>query len=191
MSPFHLTTAVVIVASHEVQAIAVPILREYALDTLIRVPAHLTLLYPFVQYEQLEAACQKLRAVCAEITPFDITMDGYDHFPTVAFMKPADPQPLREVFRRLYAVFPECPPYRGQFGYDIHPHMTVGEFDSEADRSAVPLPAYSPTTFRAERAHILYGIDEEALPWITYDVIPFGKEPSFSSATNEAVVRLP
>jgi 2'-5' RNA ligase len=174
MSSFQLSTAVIIVAPHEVQAIAVPTLRQYALDTLIRVPAHLTLLYPFVNYERLGEACSKLRSIFANVRPFEITMDGYDNFPTVSFMKPANPTSVQEVFRKIYAAFPEYPPYRGAFGNDLHPHMTVGEFNSETERQDAILPEYPPTTFRAERAHVLYGIDGEALPWITYEVIPFG-----------------
>ena len=175
MGTVQLATAVVIIASHEVQAIAVPTLRRYTPEALIRVPAHLTLLYPFVEYEQLNTACQKLRRILAEVEPFDITMDGYDCFPTVSFMVPADPGPIQAVFRQILAAFPECPPYRGLFGNDLHPHMTVGEFDNEAERQAVTLPDYPPTTFRAECAHVLYGIDGQPLPWITYDVIRLGK----------------
>jgi 2'-5' RNA ligase len=176
MRSYPLTTGIIIVAPHEVQAIAVPTLQQYGFNALIRVPAHLTLLYPFVEFDQLGAACEKLRSIFASVSPFAITMDGYGYFPTVSYMKPANPGPVQDVFRRIFAAFPECPPYRGQFGNDLHPHMTVGEFSSEHERQAAILPEYPPTTFCAERIHVIYGIDDAALPWITYTVIPFGEQ---------------
>ena len=169
-----LTTVIMIVAPHEVQAIAVPILRKYAPDTLSRVPAHLTILYPFVGYERLNGACTKLRAICADIAPFEITMSGYDSFPLTAYMNPRDPAPILAVFKKIFAEFPECPPYGGSFGDELHPHMTVGEFRSEAEQRAAVLPTYAPLTFRADKLHVMYGIDREPLPWLTHAVIPLG-----------------
>jgi 2'-5' RNA ligase len=169
-----LTTVVMLIPPHEVQALAVPILRKYAPDTLTRVPAHLTVLYPFVAFEQLDTACAVLRTICAHTAPFDVTMSGYDSFPGVAFMTPLDPSPIESLFQRIFAQFPECPPYDGAFGNDLHPHMTVGEFHSEAKQRGALLPYYAPITFRAEKVHIMFGIEGRPLPWITYDVIPLG-----------------
>lgn len=167
-----LTTAIIIAAPHEVQAVAVPLLQRYAPDTSVRVPAHITVLFPFVPVERLAVASVKLREICASIAPFDITMQGYDFFPGVAFMNPLNPAPIQAVFRKIFAAFPECPPYGGQFGHDLHPHMTVGEFASDDERKAAVLPDYTPMTFRAERLHLIYGPINAALPWITFDVIP-------------------
>lgn len=171
-----LTTGIIIVAPHEIQAIAVPLLQRYAPDTSVRVPAHITLLFPFVPVERLAEAAVKLREICAQIQPFKITLQGYDSFPGVAFMNPVNPSPIQAVFRKIYAAFPECPPYGGQFGHDLHPHMTVGEFASEAEQKAAVLPDYAPVTFRAERLHLVYGPIDAALPWIIYDVIPLSSD---------------
>src|SRR4051794_10274025 len=123
-----LSTAVVIFASHEIQAIATPIMRQYALESLIRVPAHITLMFPFVPYDQLGEAAQTIQSICSHIKPFEITLSGYDQFPGVIFMKPANPEPIKAVFRQIYDAFPLYPPYGGAFGNDLHPHVTVGEF---------------------------------------------------------------
>jgi len=172
-----LTTVLMIVAPHEIQTIAAPIMRRYALDTLIRVPAHLTVLYPFVACERLPEACQILREVCAAIPPFDVTMSGYDQFPTAIYMKPVDPAPIQDVFRRVYARFPECPPYGGQWGDELQPHMTVAEFQSDYDMGAAlkSLPVYRPTRFHVDRLHVMAGIDHEPIPWLTHDIIPLAK----------------
>ncbi len=171
-----LTTVLMIVAPHEVQAVAVPLMRRYAPDTASRVPAHLTLLYPFVAYERLDEACMQLHSICAKISSFEVTMAGYGEFPGVIYMTPHNPQPIKNVFRRIYQEFPECPPYRGAFGDDLTPHMTIGEFESREEQRAAraAMPSYTPITFQVTRLHILYGIDQIALPWLTYAVIPLG-----------------
>lgn len=167
-----LETAIIIVAPHDVQTVAVPLLRQYAPETLIRVPPHITVLYPFVPVNRLDEACAKLNEICASVPAFDITMTGYDSFPKVAFMNPANPAPIQAVFRKIFAAFPECPPYGGAFGNDLHPHMTVGEFATIEAQQAAVLPDYAPTTFRAKRLHVMYGPIDRALSWITHAVIP-------------------
>jgi 2'-5' RNA ligase len=169
----NLTTALVIFAPHEVQAIAVPILRQYALENLIRVPPHITLMFPFIEYERLDEAAQTITTICAHIKPFEITLSGYDQFPGVIFMRPANPEPIKAVFRQIYDAFPLYPPYRGAFGNDLHPHLTVAEFKNEDEQRTVWLPDYAPITFRAERVHLIYGVQREPLPWLTHSVITF------------------
>ncbi len=171
-----LTTVIMIVAPHELQAIAVPLMRRYAPDTLTRVPAHLTILYPFAPYERLDEACLQLQAICAGIAPFEVTIAGYAEFPGVVYMLPRNPRPIKHLFHRISQDFPDFPPYRGAYGSEITPHLTVGEFESdEEQRSAwAALPRYEPYTFRVTHLHVLYGLDGITLPWLTRAVIPLG-----------------
>ncbi len=169
----NLSTAIVIFAPHEVQAIATPIMRQYATETLIRVPAHVTLMFPFVPFEQLDEAARTVKSICSNIAPFDITLSGYGQFPGVIFMQPANPEPIKAVFRQIYDAFPLFPPYGDAFGYDLHPHLTVAEFNNDEEQRAVWLPDYAPLTFLAERVHLIYGIHREPLPWLTHSVIQF------------------
>jgi 2'-5' RNA ligase len=167
---YEFNTAVVILAPHEVLAIAVPILRQYSPDSLIRFRPHITLLFPFAPFGQLDAACEQLYALCREIAPFEVTLAGYGEFPGVIYMKPVDPGPIVRVFQRLFAAFPDYPPYEGRFGSELAPHLTVAQF--EAEHSPGPLPAYPPVSFHVDRIHIWYGVRDSDLPWLTYDVIP-------------------
>lgn len=172
-----LDTGVVIYPSHEVLAHAVPLMRSYAPDDFARVPPHITLLYPFAPFDRLESAYEKLAAVCAEIAPFDITMRGYNHFTQITYMQPADPESIQALSQRIFAAFPEHPPYRGMHGAKPTPHMTVGIFENEAAREAVTFPPYVPITFRVERLHIIYGIEDAVLPFLTYAVAPLKGRP--------------
>ncbi len=173
-----LTTVIMIVVPHELQAIAVPLLRRHAPDTLTRVPAHLTVLYPFVPYDQLDEACLQLQSICAGIAPFELTMAGYAEFPGVIYMPPRNPRPIKHLFQRISPHFPDCQPYRGAYGDEITPHLTVGEFESDGEQHAAwaALPRYVPYTFRVTHLHILYGVEQITLPWLTHAVIPLGRE---------------
>jgi 2'-5' RNA ligase len=171
-----LETAIIIVAPHEVQAFAVPLLKQYSPETMMRVPAHFTVLYPFVAVDRLDEACERLRGICAGVAPFDITVRGYGTFPAVTFMQAENPEAIKALFRPIHAAFPDCPPYGGVFGDDLHPHMTVGEFADEAAQAAGVFPDYTPMTFTVSRLHVLYGPIDEALPWITHAVIELGDQ---------------
>src|SRR5262249_21266631 len=144
----------------------VPILRRYSPDSLVRVPPHVTVLYPFVPVRDLAGACEKVRAICADLPGFDLHLQGYDHFPLVAFMNPIPPEPIKALFGKSHAAFPECQPYYGQYGNDIHAHLTVAEFATEAEQAVAALPDYAPMTFRASRLHVMVGPAKLPLPWI-------------------------
>ncbi len=170
---FELTTAVVIVPPHEVQAIAVPIIRQFAPDSLVPFRPHITLLFPFVPYAQLDAACLKLRTLAETIPPFTVTLEGYGQFPGVIYMNPTNPESIQAVFRQLFSAFPDYPPYEGHFGNDLKPHLTVAHFDDQAGNSPVPvLPTYAPATFTVRRLDVWCGVRDSDLPWLTHDVIP-------------------
>lgn len=164
-------TAVVIYAPYAVQTLAVPLMRQHAPDDFIRVPPHLTVMYPFVPVEQMAQAETRLRQIAAGFAPFDLTLSGYGQFPGVTYMQPTDPEPVRALSRAVFAAFPQHPPYGGQFGNEITPHLTVALW---RDQPPVTLPAYTPVTFRVERLHFIYGMGSGAFPWLTYAVIPLG-----------------
>ena len=171
------TSAVVIIAPLPVQAFAVPLMRQYSFESMLRVPAHITILFPFVPLNELDGAAAKLTTICADIAPFDVTLDGYGHFPTTVYLKPANPAPIKAAFQAIHAAYPQYPPYRGAFGHeDIIPHMTIGEFPSEIDRAEASFPHYPPITFRVNRLHLICGVEHEPIPWITHEVIPLGRK---------------
>jgi 2'-5' RNA ligase len=169
------STAVVIMAPPPIQAFATPLRLTHSFQGMMRVPAHITVLFPFVPLDQLDAACKILRKLMSDVAPFDVTLDGYGHFPTATYLKPADPAPIKALYYRIHTAFPNYPPYRGAFGVDdITPHMTVGEFQSEIERASADFPPYKPISFRVSNLHLVVGIEHEPVPWITNDMIPLG-----------------
>jgi len=168
-------SSIVILAPHRVQAFAVPLMQKYCFDSLMRVPAHITVLFPFVTLDELDSACLELTDICAAVPPFDVTLDGYGRFSTVVYMKPVHPEPIKALYRRIHTHFPNYPPYGGVFGsQDITPHLTVGEFITSEECEKAVFPAYEPMTFTVHRLHLIVGVDSEPIPWIAQDVIPLG-----------------
>jgi 2'-5' RNA ligase len=161
-------STVVIVAPHDVQAIAVPILRRHAPDHLIRFPAHISLMLPFVPLEALKDACEKLHELCAAVDPFDITLSGYERVNCEAYLRMVNPEPIQEIIAQLHKTFPEQAPY----GRKIMPHLTVAKFANESEQRTIQLPEYVAITFRVYRLHVMYGIEQVTLPWIAYNVVP-------------------
>ncbi len=96
-----------------------------------RVPAHVTLLYPFVDADTVDAGLlAELRALYASAAPFSFALARLETFDAHVWLAP-DP---RQRFVALIALtcgrFPECPPYGGAFSdSDPVPHLTVGEGD--------------------------------------------------------------
>ena len=102
------------------------------------VPAHITVLAPFMPTNRLSAAERaQLESLFAAVKAFDFLLDHTDWFgTTVLWLGPQDPTPFRELTEVVFAAFPEFPPFEGQFD-EVVPHLTVG-FDSpiEAMRRA-------------------------------------------------------
>ncbi len=171
-----LSSAIVIIAPPRVQALTTPMRRRYSFDGMQRVPAHITVLFPFVPVDQLDDVCPKLKRLFDDFPIFEVTLDGYGHFPRATYLKPADPEPIKALFRIVHAEFPDYPPYRGAFSSDdITPHMTVGEFESEAERKAAEFPHYKPISFKVRRLHLIIGSEAEPISWVTHDIIPLGR----------------
>lgn len=113
------------------------------------VPAHVTVLYPFMEPAALSAdIVDQLRAAIGRTSTFRCAFgrtNWYDR--DVLWLEP-DPS---EVFRSLTAAvvnaFPDYQPYGGAFGSDTTPHLTVAEARLaetpedlvEAERQVLPL----------------------------------------------------
>lgn len=171
-----LSTSVTITTPFAVQSVAVPLLRQHAYDLPRRLPAHISVLYPFVEPDDLDSACATLRRLCADVPPFPLTVAGYGEFPGVLYLGVQPSPPLEALIRRVQSTFPDCVPYSGMFGDDpVPPHVTVGVFNSRAKQQSALRPAYPPQTFTVQRLHVSIGTTEHVLPWLVHDVIPLAK----------------
>lgn len=89
-------------------------------------PAHVTLLYPFVPADRLDAGVlAELGWFFLHVDPFSVRFDqlGWFHDSGVVYLDPADDD-LDQLIRALARRWPECPPYGGVFD-EVHAHLTV------------------------------------------------------------------
>lgn len=100
-----------------------------ALDANARlgVPAHVTILFPFVPPRLIELAdLERLRELFAGLEAFDYVFGRTAWFDqNVLWLAPEDPEPFRELTVRVHRTFPAYPPFEGEFE-EVVPHLTVG-----------------------------------------------------------------
>jgi 2'-5' RNA ligase len=93
------------------------------------VPAHLTVLYPFVPPAEVDdVVLAALADAVRAIPPFDCVFADTAWFGAdVLWLAPADDGPFRALIRAVSAAFPDHPPYGGAHGAEPVPHLTVAE----------------------------------------------------------------
>ena len=97
---------------------------RYDSAAALGVPAHITLLYPFVSPDELPLA--DLDAVFADVEPFDLTFRRTNRFgDQVLFLDPEPDAPMIHLIRRLSERFGLLP-YGGTIPLaEVKPHLTV------------------------------------------------------------------
>ena len=98
-------------------------------SALAGIPAHITVLYPFKPPQEITTATiENLEEIFAEIDSFDVCFGEWRLLRHVLYLAPQPDEPLKRMTERVFARFPETPPYGGQFA-EIIPHLTVAQSD--------------------------------------------------------------
>ena len=111
---------------------AEPVVGEHRarLDSSARVgvPAHLTVLYPFLPTALIDdAVLASLTALFAPVPAFPFTLDRVSWFgDDVVWLGPHDARPFRALTALAWDAFPAWAPYGGQYA-DVTPHLTIGQ----------------------------------------------------------------
>jgi 2'-5' RNA ligase len=128
------------------------------------VPAHVTVLFPFVPAQQIDdATVERLADAVREVRPFDCRFHTVRWFgDDYVWLAPDPAAPFDELTDRVHREFPDHPPYEGE--HDPTPHLTVGyrrHSSLEALRQAAnELAPRLPFDARIERVHLLVGSRE-------------------------------
>ena len=101
------------------------------------VPAHITVLYPFLPPDLIDADTHAtLARLFASVPGFRFTLDQTRWFPdSVLWLAPSDPAPFSALTGLVAAAFPSCPPYGGQVA-EVIPHLTIGDGAPRAELEA-------------------------------------------------------
>jgi 2'-5' RNA ligase len=97
-----------------------------------RMPAHITLLYPFKPPDEIDGlVLGTLRDCFSRFQPFKFSLMTINQFPgETLFLVPEPEDPFRELTLGIWGCYPETPPYRGRYSTVI-PHLTVADRMSE------------------------------------------------------------
>lgn len=129
------------------------------------VPAHITILFPFLAPDQVDEAA--LREVFARFPAFDFALDRVEQFENgLVWLRPEPLVRFADLTAAVWQRWPEAPPYGGALD-EVIPHLTVSEAPLDID---VALPI-------AARAHevVLIEEDEPTGLWSTRTHIPLGQ----------------
>jgi hypothetical protein len=121
------------------------------------IPAHVTLVYPFLPVAQLTVeALSAVADIFATASAFDARLASCRRFPGVSYLAPEPVAPFVELVERLVARFPGAPPYGGRFA-EVIPHLTIGPAPDDGVLDAIEreLSPSLPIPFRVDRA-VLY-----------------------------------
>ncbi|MDF5757362.1 2'-5' RNA ligase family protein [Spongiactinospora sp. TRM90649] len=91
------------------------------------VPAHVTILYPFLDHDRLdEVVLSRLSTLIATYPAFNVRFSGCGRFPGVLYLAPSPSRPFQELTEAVAGQWPETQPYGGRFA-EIIPHLTVAD----------------------------------------------------------------
>lgn len=128
------------------------------------VPAHLTVLYPFLEPDRVDAGViAALSELFSAHDAFDLGFHRCARFPGVVYLAPEPDGPLRALTGAVAARWPEAPPYRGRYA-DPAPHLTVTQDQEESVnlQVATELSARLPVLTRVDTVQLVV---REAEKW--------------------------
>jgi 2'-5' RNA ligase len=122
------------------------------------VPAHVTILFPFVDGDDLDE--QAVRDLISRFPAFDFELDRMERFDgNIPWLHPSPSTPFVDLTAAVAERFPDYPPYEGAFD-EVIPHVTI-------TREDVQLP------IRCRAAEVwLIEEDEASGRWTTRAAVP-------------------
>lgn len=145
------------------------------------VPAHITLLYPFLPPSRVMNEIDALVRLFAEVPGFEFSLAGVRRFPATAYLHPDPPARFVQLTEMIARRWPEFQPYGGAFSTVI-PHLTVADHVGADVLDAVEriVSSHLPLKCRATAAWLLCSDDQGF--WSRSHIFPFGSTPGAWSA---------
>jgi 2'-5' RNA ligase len=139
------------------------------------VPAHVTVLYPFVPPEQIDAGVlERLRSIASALPCFDYRLARIERFPVALYLAPDPGDTYAALTNAVFQAFPDYPPFEGKFA-TVVPHVTVAHGDEpllcEID---VELRISLPASGIPARCHEVVLIENTSGRWEQMHVFPLG-----------------
>lgn len=135
-------------------------------------PAHVTLLYPFLEPVDLADGVRVTLATIASRHPsFSFELSGPREWTDTVYAAVEPEAPFLAIHRDLAAAFPGYPIY-GRPGFALRPHVTIAERDRVGDPATLEDPAWTslPATRSAEELEVI--AEGEDRRWRTVWSVP-------------------
>jgi 2'-5' RNA ligase len=146
-------------------AVADPLLHESSREPGL--PAHITVLYPFLTTKAIDDATGlALASVVEDVAAFEFVLSEIRRFPGVVYLAPEPATPFIALTEALVERWPSNPPYEGAFD-EITPHLTVAYGESVPESLAAQLPV-------AARAEEVWLMSRVAGRWVQRRRFPLG-----------------
>ena len=140
------------------------------------VPAHITILYPFVERERIDdALLDDLRALFAAQAPLEFSLTELRRFPDGTLWLAPDPADLfTKLTEAVVDRYPEYPPYEG-IHEEVVPHLTIGDGFNSPPRDDIEAAVTPSLPLRASaNAATLFTEGDDGM-WSTAHTFTLGK----------------
>ena len=133
----------------EAEALVGGLRNRFDASVHLGVPAHITILVPFMPPEAISAAVlAEVREAICKVPAFAFSLSKVARFPATAYLEPEPAEPFIALTEALVQKFPQFPPFRGEHS-SIVPHLTVangnaGEAAMVATELAATMKAHGP-----------------------------------------------
>jgi hypothetical protein len=95
------------------------------------VPAHVTILFPFLDSEELDEAA--VADLISRFSAFDFELDRVERFPDgPTWLRPAPSWPFVDLTAAVWQRWPDRPPYEGIHD-EVIPHVTISDTPVEVE----------------------------------------------------------
>lgn len=115
------------------------------------VPAHITVLYPFLHQSRIDAdLLSTLERTLSGHPALDVQFQSCGRFPGLLYLTPRPAEPLNAMTQAIVRQWPEAPPYGGKYP-EIVPHVTIanGQPPTVLDQIEADLTPQLPIKTRA------------------------------------------
>lgn len=147
--------------------------QRYTLDAPAGIPAHVTILFPFVEPARLGEVEGRLAEFVAGATAFDLTFARSASWPELLYLEPEPAEPFVTLTHAIEREWPDHPPYGGAHE-TIVPHLTVAQSEDSAllDRIAADVERQLPIGTRVREASLF--VENDVGHWHEHGRLPFG-----------------
>lgn len=146
---------VLLVGVPEAHVVVDPWRQRFDRSAAAGVPAHVTVLYPFLDIDRVdEDTLHTLATLIGGHRAFDVRFEHFAHFPDALYLAPTPDEPFRQLTASVAGQWPEAPPYGGQFDAVV-PHLTIAQPPEAFDEATAALAPHLPITARVSSVQLL------------------------------------